>query len=225
MLLDLHVHSGFSPDCLSSPAALLRAARKRGLDAIAVTDHDTIQGGLAVSALNRDPTFNVIIGCEVTTEAGDIIGLFLRREIRSHKALDVIAAIHEQGGLALLPHPFHPRPPRHDVASAVDLIEVFNARVAPAANEQAYDLAARLGKISVCGSDAHFLSDVGRCRVLAEGSDARTALLSGIKRLETNYTRLYKTAASQAIKAWRQRKYGKIPFHVASTIRRFISQR
>lgn len=223
MFLDLHVHTSFSFDSMSSPEEVLRAAKRKGLDGLAVTDHDTIQGALETRDRNRDPDFVVIVGCEKSTDAGDIIGLFLREEIRSRKALEVIHEIHEQGGLALLPHPFHGRPPRDEVVDAVDLVEVFNARTSPENNQKALALANRLGKVSVCSSDAHFVSDVGACRVLVEDTDPRAALLGGARALHIRYTPRYKTSASQIIKAWKRGNYKAIPIHFASMMKRVVA--
>lgn len=222
MFLDLHIHTHFSHDCLSSPAALLRTAKRKGLDGIAVTDHDTVRGALETRDRNRDPDFHVIVGCEIATDAGDIIGLFLKEEIVSRKALEVIQEIHRQGGLALLPHPFQGRSPREDLVQAVDLLEVFNARLRPEGNQKALELATRLGKPGVCGSDAHFLSDVGTCRIQLEDTDARSALLRGAGALHTGYSPRYKTSVSQIIKAWRHRNYKDLPYHLARMMKRLM---
>ena len=222
MRLDLHVHTRFSADCLSSPEALLEMARRKGLNGVAVTDHDTIRGGLAARDRNRDPDFHVIVGSEVKTDAGDVIGLFLEKEVLSKNALEVIAEIHSQGGLALLPHPFRGRPPREDVGAAVDLIEVFNARTKPERNQQAQELANQLRKPSVSCSDAHFLSDLGTCAVIVEGPDIRSTLLRGPRTLDTGYTPAYKMSASQVVKAFRSGNYAGIPYHGAKLMKRLI---
>jgi predicted metal-dependent phosphoesterase TrpH len=222
MLLDLHVHTSFSPDCLSSPKDLVDTAKRRGLHGVAVTDHDTVRGGLEARRHNRDRDFHVIVGSEITTDAGDIIGLFLEAEIHNCDALEVIREIHEQGGLALLPHPFRGRPPREEVVRAVDLVEVFNARMDPASNGKAQELARRLGKRSVCASDAHFLSDLGTCSVLLEDTDIRTGLLRGAIALHTGYSPRYRTSASQIIKAWRSGNYSRVPYHAARMLKRML---
>ena len=221
MFLDLHVHTRFSPDSASSPDKLLEAAKRKGLNGIAVTDHETIRGALITRERNRDRDFHVIVGCEVATDAGDIIGLFLTDEIRSRVALEVIREIHEQRGLALLPHPFQRRPPPENVAVAVDLVEVFNARSSPESNKRAQELASRLGKPAICASDAHFVSDVGTCRILVDDA-SRPALLSGGKTLHTGYSRRYRTAASQMIKAWTTGNYKALTIHAASTLKRAL---
>jgi predicted metal-dependent phosphoesterase TrpH len=224
MLLDLHLHTRFSPDCLSAPDDVLSAAKQKGLSGIAVTDHDELQGAFEVRDRNRDASFEVIVGCEITTEAGDIIGLFLKERVKSRRPLDVIGEIHAQGGLALLPHPFHRRPPREEIVRAVDLLEVFNARSSPEENRRAEELATRTGKPAVCGSDAHFPSDIGTCKVFVEGTDTRAALLHGTRVLNRAYSPRYRTSASQVIKAWRHGRYLDIPKYSASVIRRFLQR-
>jgi predicted metal-dependent phosphoesterase TrpH len=222
MRLDLHLHTCYSPDSASSPEAVLATAKRKGLNGVAITDHDTLRGALETRDRNRDPAFQVIVGCEFTTDSGDIIGLFVKEAISSRRALDVIAQIHAQGGLALLPHPFHARPPREEVVQAVDLLEVFNARSSPDGNRRARELADRLQKPAVCGSDAHFVSDVGTCSVSLEDGDIRKALLGGPRTLETRYSPRYKAPASQVIKAWKQGNYRRIPFDTARMLKRLV---
>jgi predicted metal-dependent phosphoesterase TrpH len=220
MFLDLHIHTCFSYDCLSSPDDVLIAAKLKGLDGIAVTDHDTIRGALETRKRNSDPGFLVIIGAEIATDAGDIIGLFLKEEIYSRSAADVVREIHEQEGLALLPHPFYGGTPRADIVRTVDLIEVFNARTSPGNNEQAAELARRERKVGVCASDSHFKSDVGTCGNLLDDIDTRAALLRGPRSLRTRYTRRYKLPASQIIKAWKTGHYSHIPFNALRIMKR-----
>lgn len=222
MLLDLHVHTRFSPDCLSSPDALLEAAKRKGLNGLAVTDHETIRGALKMRDRNRDPDFHVIVGSEIKTDAGDVIGIFLEKEISSRNVFDVISEIHAQGGLVLLPHPFRGRVPREDVAVAVDLIEVFNARTKPDGNRQAHELAERLRKPAVSVSDAHFVSDLGTCSVQLEDLDIRSALSRSARALHVGYTPPYKISASQVVKAFRSRNLAGIPYHGARMLKRMI---
>ena len=223
MLFDIHIHTCFSPDCVSSPDRLLRAAKAKGLNAVAITDHNTIRGALETRERNSDPEFQVIVGSEIATDAGDIIGLFLTEEITSRVALDVIREIHDQQGLALLPHPFQGQFPRDDIAVRVDLIETFNARSSPESNRKAAELAQRLGKPAVCASDAHFVSDVGTCTMMLLGDrDLRTALLRGANMLHKNYTPRYRMPASQIIKAWKTRTYRRIPLNAASMVKRLV---
>ena len=155
--IDFHVHSFFSFDSLTAPQEILRKARVKGLNGVAVTDHDTIEGGLATARLNTDPDFLVIVGAEYTTEVGDIIGLFLSHEIASREPSELIKNIHDQQGLVLLPHPFHGHRLPSEIVEKVDIVEVFNARETPENNQKALTFAKRLNKPGLCGSDAHLL--------------------------------------------------------------------
>jgi predicted metal-dependent phosphoesterase TrpH len=107
--LDLHNHTTCSSDGVMSPAELLRAARKRGLACVAITDHNTVRGALeAVALAEADPTLpRVIPGVEVSTSDGHLVALYVWEDIpRGLPMLDCIAVIRERGGLVYLPHPF-----------------------------------------------------------------------------------------------------------------------
>ena len=135
--IDFHVHTSFSHDSPMPPRLVIEMARRRGLAGIAVTDHDTIEGALAVLDCNRHSDFLVIPGIEVKSDLGDIIGLYLERQIRSRRFADVIQEIHEAGGVVYVPHPIRTfgaeRIPRiHTEHPAIDLWEKFNGRYGPA---------------------------------------------------------------------------------------------
>jgi predicted metal-dependent phosphoesterase TrpH len=106
MIADLHIHSKYSYDSLLDPKKIIKVAKRRGLDIIAITDHETIRGGIETQKLNQSRDFHVIIGCEINTEVGDIIGLYLNEEIKSRNSIEVIEEIYSQGGFVILPHPF-----------------------------------------------------------------------------------------------------------------------
>ena len=164
--LDLHVHSCLSDDGISTPEELLRAARERGLDGIALTDHNLLSEG-------RDEYPFIIPGCEFSTSEGHILGLFID-ELPScvyrgtgplPSADEVIRAIHENGGVAVWAHPYE----RHmtvneDTVRLCDLVETSNSRACfknKKANDMAKDLAARLSLPCTGGSDAHRASELG----------------------------------------------------------------
>ena len=107
--VDCHNHSYYSPDSILSPKTMLSRARRRGLDVIAVTDHNTVRGGLVAQELaaKRFPELRVIVGEEVRTADGEVLGLFLSQDIpRDLSAVETIERIHAQGGVAGAPHPF-----------------------------------------------------------------------------------------------------------------------
>lgn len=183
--IDLHSHTSASFDSGLAPGWLVTAAVSAGLTHIAITDHDTIDGALAA----RDaapPGLRVIVGQEITTVSGDLIGLFLERAIPSGLSVaDTSAAIREQGGVVGLPHPFDSRrrsaavgldqEALRELATRVDYVEVHNGRVRdPLSNTYATDLAASAGLPGVAVSDAHTLDEVGHAMTILHG-DPRSA--------------------------------------------------
>jgi dephospho-CoA kinase len=164
--LDLHLHTWASRDCLSDPERVLEAARSRGVERLAVTDHDRLT--LAIKLSKRYPD-QVIPGEEVRTAEGiDVIGLYLHEEIpRGTPAREVVARVRAQGGVVYLPHPYAPGKGgggrlAEELAPLVDVVEVFNARLHPGRlNKPALTLANRYGKLRGAGSDAHTTGEVG----------------------------------------------------------------
>ena len=165
---DLHLHTEFSPDCDTALAGIEAHCLAVGLTGIAVTDHDTIEGALRLR--DRVKTLEIIVSEEITTRDGDIIGLFLRERIPPKlSAVETIAAIHAQGGLAYLPHPFDKQRARQtggaslaEIIGAVDIVETFNGKVGKASyNTLAADYALKHHKIAGGGSDAHTLGAIG----------------------------------------------------------------
>ena len=168
--IDMHLHTHASWDCLSDPEKVLEKALARGLDRIAITDHDRIWAALEMARRYPD---RIIPGEEVKTAEGiDVIGLYLKEEIPGGTpAREVCARVREQGGLVYLPHPYARGKGgsgryAEELADHADIIEVFNARLHdPALNQAAADLAHRRRLPGGAGSDAHTLWEVGRARV------------------------------------------------------------
>jgi predicted metal-dependent phosphoesterase TrpH len=173
MIIDLHVHTKYSRDSNIEPHELFRVAQSRGLDGIAVTDHDTIKGWERFSG-GRGCL--VIRGIERTTDRGSVIGLFLNEGIEARGFWEAIDEIRGQGGVVVLPHPcdrIRRDAPKVDslnrslLEATVDAVEVFNARcLLSRFNKDAEKLAEDLGKHRVGGSDAHTLGEVGNARTL-----------------------------------------------------------
>lgn len=162
---DLHIHSYQSFDCDSHPGDIVRYAIKRNLNVIAVTDHDTIKGALdTLDYVRQHPelNLNVVVGAEIYTPEGEIIGLFLKDEIKSGKAINVIEEIRAQAGVSVLVHPCRDDYPEEKVVRAVDAIEVFNLRSSARENLLAQELAIKSGKPGITGSDAHEVESIGR---------------------------------------------------------------
>lgn len=183
--VDLHVHTCYSDDCLTTCADILRWAGRRGLGALAITDHNTIAGALAL--YERSP-LPIIIGEEVRTSCGEIIGLFLKEEVPAGLSpQETVERIHRQGGLVYVPHPLD-RMRRSaldigalmEIIDEVDLIEAFNARVTFLLdNRHAEDLARRYHLLCGAGSDAHQGFEIGQAYVeMPPFSDAQSFMAS-----------------------------------------------
>jgi predicted metal-dependent phosphoesterase TrpH/glycosyltransferase involved in cell wall biosynthesis len=169
---DLHMHTDHSPDCATPVDTLLDTAKRRGLGAIAVTDHNEISG--AIDARERSNGIKVIVSEEVKTASeGEVIGLFIEEKIpRGMSMKETIAAIHAQGGLAYVPHPFdrlHAVPDYEHllkVVEDIDILEVFNARVAVRGfNEEARRFAAKYRVVAGAGSDSHVTQGLGTVKI------------------------------------------------------------
>lgn len=161
-------------------------ARKKNLSGVAVTDHNTIKGGMKTSKLNNSDTFMVIIGSEINTNMGDLIGIFLNEEIKKKDFFEVCDEIAGQGGIRILPHPYLTFQEIDDeIINSVDIIETFNSRVKnKEINKRAMDLALKKGIPTCGGSDAHFPWQIGSGRTIIEGNitseeEVRKKLLKG----------------------------------------------
>lgn len=166
--LDLHIHTRYSKDSHASVAAVVDRCLKTGLGPIAVTDHDNIQGALAV---RRVAPFPVIVGEEITSTAGHIIGLFLQEAVpKGLPALETAQRVKEQGGLVVAPHPSCRLRPSalglralEEILPLVDFIEGFNSRtVLPGDNARGLAFAKEQGVPVVASSDSHSALELGR---------------------------------------------------------------
>ncbi len=170
VLLDLHLHTAGSWDCLSDPRRVLDRARRLGYRRIAITDHNELDVALRMA---EDFPDAVIPGEEVKTAEGiDVIGLYLSERIpKGTPAIETIEQIRDQGGIPYLPHPFAGGKGgggrlARQLGELCDVIEVHNARLHdPRMNEKAAALAEELGKARGAGSDAHTLGEIGNARV------------------------------------------------------------
>ncbi|HEY2593468.1 MAG TPA: PHP domain-containing protein [Chloroflexota bacterium] len=197
-IADLHVHTRYS-DGADGPREVLEWAERIGLDVIAITDHDTIDGAIvAVEMAQRSAAApHVIIGEEVSSRDGHILALFISRLVPPDlTAAETVAAIHEQGGLAVAAHPYWRRDRRGNngrVYGAGDLIrsigfdavEVLNGGFTPSmigANRAASAVARSLSSTEVGGSDAHVKHAIGWAHTRFAGTTAaelRQSLVSG----------------------------------------------
>lgn len=179
--IDLHTHSSASFDSLSDPRKMIDKAIRLGLSHLAVTDHERIDGAQRARDL-APPQLQVIVGEEVRSADGDILGLFLEQPIPPGlSAADTAAAIRAQGGLVGLPHPFdsfrssggskagEAEQKLEALASLVDYVETHNARAYRDANPLAAAFAERHGLPGVASSDAHSITELGIASTVLPG--------------------------------------------------------
>lgn len=166
MKVDLHTHTRYSPDSTMRPAELVARARAAGLERLAVTDHNMMDGSLEAHAIDPDL---VILSEEIDCAGGiDVIGLFLKEPIPSGLSIEETAdRIRDQGGVVYVPHPYaYLRRPAKRAARAIavaDVVEVFNGRAFwPAWNRRALEAAERRGLPTAAGTDGHFPHEIGR---------------------------------------------------------------
>jgi predicted metal-dependent phosphoesterase TrpH len=167
---DFHIHTRFSRDSILSEETFIRAALERGLTHVAVTNHNNVEGAVAVRdavrALGVSNRLTVILGEEVSTADGEVVGLFLQRTIpRGLSADETADEIHAQGGLVSIPHPFDPFRASHirevpltrlAAAGKIDAVEIFNSRVTfQRHNLRAAEFAAAHGIPGIAASDSH----------------------------------------------------------------------
>ena len=194
MRLDLHIHTCYSYDCLLSPQDLVKAVSKRGLDGIAVLDHDEIEGA---ERLRDMAPFEVIVGEEIGTSDGGIAGLFLKERIPPHlSAAETVDRIHHQGGLVLVPHPLSRGVPGRiksstlgEILGQVDILEGYNARAQLAVDDaEVRKLAAHSGIATSAGSDAHWACEVGRAWTEVEQARTSGSFLSNLRHGNLHFT-------------------------------------
>ena len=181
MKYDLHVHTRNSVCSILRPKTILKIAKRVGLNGIAVTDHNTVKGGVEVSKLNKDKNFEVIPGIEISTNRGHVLGLYVKQQIKSRDFFDVCDEIKKQGGIVILAHPFRIMPhlrskvKKIDISKCLDAIECFNARTSYFSNKKAMKTAEKFNLAKTGGSDSHFSFEIGRSFTLFDG-DLRNAI-------------------------------------------------
>jgi predicted metal-dependent phosphoesterase TrpH len=176
MKIDLHCHSQASPDCVTPLIDIPARCAQRQVGVQAITDHNLIWGAQKLKDLvdeqagDTTTRLKVIIGEEISSTEGEIIGLFLKQRVEAGLTPEnTVEHIKAQGGLVLLPHGFDPlkrfrlRPEALvRIADSVDIVETFNARISnPRWNRAAVQWAESHGVLMSAGSDAHTLADIG----------------------------------------------------------------
>ncbi len=179
--VDIHVHTKYSgnakkisfiPDCISRPDKILRYADKKGIDFLAITDHDTVKGGIETEKLAPS---RIIVGEEISTSDGELLGLFLNETVPPNLSVEEsIDKVRDQGGLAIAPHPYSVMCPcLKDLIHEInfDGIEVFNAFHRDGIlNSKTLNENKKIKNAALGGSDAHTERMVGNAYTLFEGN-------------------------------------------------------
>lgn len=214
--VDFHTHTCYSKDSITSISEFITAARRRGLDRVVVTDHNTLVG--ATEALHAAPDL-VIPGEEVQTTQGEFLAVYVTQEVpRGLEPLEALKRLKDQGAFISISHPFDlhrsgwSKETLDLLAPQVDAIETFNARVIRAAyNRKAADYATEKGLPGTAGSDGHHPSEIGRIySLLPEFDDAESLRLAihsaqSCGHISSPFVHLYSVRA-RMVKAVRETK-------------------
>jgi predicted metal-dependent phosphoesterase TrpH len=185
--VDCHLHTVASGDAVLTLEQLAGRAGEAGLDVVCITDHNEISA--AVRAAGQNLGVRVIVGEEIRTPDGDIIGLFLTERVPYVLPVaEVVTRIRSQGGLVYAPHPFDEGRsslgrvlPALCAAGAVDIVEVFNAKIADQSlNRRAAELAAAYALPGGAGSDAHDAPGVGAAYLEMPDFDGPAGFLAAL---------------------------------------------
>jgi predicted metal-dependent phosphoesterase TrpH len=185
--VDCHLHTAASGDAVTTLDQLAERVEQAKLDVVCITDHNEISA--AVSAAGRGVGARVIVGEEIRTSEGDLIGLFLTARVPYVLPLaEAVGLVRAQGGVVYLPHPFDPG--RSSLGQAAtrlcedglaDVIEVFNAKIEDQArNQRAHQLAARFSLPGGAGSDAHDPEGIGAAYLEMPDFDGPAGFLAAL---------------------------------------------
>jgi len=162
--IDFHIHTALSLDGVGDVTTRIKKAKKEGLNIIAITDHNTIHPKIRGKAILEKNGIKLIVGEEISTDKGEIIGLFLRKVVKPGKLEQVLDEIKSQEAIVILPHPFkrsriinYP-----EFLKDINLIEAWNGRTSFEKNYKSLIFADINKKPICCGSDAHFSFEIGR---------------------------------------------------------------
>ncbi|PWB54733.1 MAG: histidinol-phosphatase [Candidatus Methanoperedenaceae archaeon] len=188
MRFDLHIHSKYSSDSGLAIEDILKKAVKKGLDGIAICDHNTITGSYHarkyVTKLNLP--LLVLPGVEVSTTQGHLIVLGVRENIPAGMTpQDTIMIARQKGGVVIAPHPFKVRSIGNVDGLDIDAIETFNSRCLFGENEKARNMAIALGKPQVGGSDSHMLGTIGIGYTEIDAQPDEASVLNAIRNGKT----------------------------------------
>jgi hypothetical protein len=213
--IDLHCHSHYSGDGVSSPEELIASARKKGLNGFALTDHNTSDGCrylLEKGFMREDgqavDDFLIIPGVEVTTAEGHLLCLgVILPYLKGTPALEVCRLVHSMGGLAIPPHPYDlfRAGIRESVLETLEIdgLEVFNAATTfKRYNRHAFEYAQRRGLPMTAGSDAHHEAAIGTAYTILHTEELSVKSILGQIPKETELSQKYMSAKDAFRKTW-----------------------
>ncbi len=172
--VEFHCHTNYSKDSLTPPRKLVEICRRKGIDRVVVTDHNTIRGARAAQSLDPE---RVIVGEEIMTTLGEILAAFVTDEIPPNLSpREAIQRLRDQGAFISVSHPFDKwrqgswsEPDLLEITPLVDAIEIFNSRcMRPSFNRRALAFALQHDLAGTVGSDAHAAFELGRSILLLE---------------------------------------------------------
>ena len=187
--MDSHIHSEYSPDSKSKLEDIFKVAKKKDIEIIGISDHNTVEGSKKAQKLSKDYNLLVIPSIEVSTLEGHILGFGCEENIkRDLQAAETIDLIHDQGGLAIIPHPYCFY--RHGLLCKenykelkIDAIETKNARfIIGYCNNKAKKLSKKENLPGLGASDAHFYKFVGDCYSKIDCEKDIDSVLKSIKK-------------------------------------------
>lgn len=181
---DLHAHSRYSPDSKLDPEEIVRTARARGLDGIAITDHNAVEGATKAWEYGRSLGVTIIRGTEVSTKEGHVLAYGVKEAIpRDLSPQETVSRIVALGGVPVAAHPYRfwsGLGEEATTATSFAAYEVRNARTLRRGNRRAFALAAARGVPGIGGSDAHFLEEIGRAVTLIENASTEAEVLEAL---------------------------------------------
>jgi predicted metal-dependent phosphoesterase TrpH len=186
--VEFHCHTVYSKDSLTRPEDLVRACRRKGIDRVVVTDHNSVAGARAAQTI--DPEL-VIVGEEIMTTHGELLAAFVSEEIpQGLSPQEALRHLRDQGAFISVSHPFDRWRSGHwreedllEILPDVDAVEVFNSRcLLPQFNEEALQFAVKHDLAGTVGSDAHAAFELGRSLLVLEPFESADRLRDVIRR-------------------------------------------
>jgi predicted metal-dependent phosphoesterase TrpH len=181
--IDLHVHTIYSGDSVTTPTEALLEAKRKKLDGIAITDHNNVN---AYRMIPKDSEVLVIPGIEVSSKEGHILGLGVTEPIQlGLPAVDTVIKIHQLGGVAVISHPMAPLKSSLNESDVIrveaDALETLNGSTLSFTSKKGMKLASRLKLPQTGGSDSHHPDSIGRAYTMIEAELDVNNILEAIR--------------------------------------------